>query len=96
MIILNYSSSGFSGDIEAIIKELAEMSKTTLRIECEDKSAPKNNILALRQDATSYLEKIANGKQIVVDLPGYGEKSFYENEIAYIETIDLQVEINEI
>lgn len=95
MIILNYSILGFSGDIEAITKELTKMSVTKLRIKCEGKSVQRSEISALRQNAITYLEEYTKGKYVVIDLAGYGEELFYENEIAYIKTIDLQVEIKE-
>lgn len=93
MITLYYSTDGFRGNIEIIVKELTEMSVTKLRIVCNDKCCPKTNLKELRQDATMFLEKLIDGKQVIVDLPGFEERSFAENGKYYLETIDLQVEI---
>lgn len=90
---LYYSSKGFDGDVESIKQELATMLETTLKVECNGRCCPENELLKLRQEITSYLEEIVDDKQILISTLGFGKSSFVKDEISYIKTIVFQIEI---
>lgn len=89
MSIIKYSENGFSGHIEHL-----PIGPTIVEIECIGKSCKQENAIAMFNDVCKYLERFADGREVLTNNVVSEIKTESDDDATYIKKVLLQVVIN--